>query len=563
MEWYKVEVVAYYAAYSTFQVRLYEAGGRIEFIYPQLTNVPTCNWCNGCTGLSTTASMGLSNGSNNYLSVTPTGGTSATASGSSANNSINLASVKFNANVMLVFQNVPNVQLSATPKSIDVGAVSTGNYVDYQVTVKHAGTEGKLKVNSATLVGDPDFSVIGALPDSLGIGQSATITVRFAPQTSGARAATLTLTSNGLDSGTQQVTFKGIGLAPFIGVDTTILFKKTLTKLGQSSTGRILISSTAIPTLILNNFTITGIDADQYSIARYPASALPGGTSDTLVVQYTPTREGRRTATLNISSNAINTPVVQISLIGTGILPHIVVSPNPMRFDSTALGDTVCKTLSVYNPGSDTLVLVSNSMPSSDGDFTYAQITGTDVRIPPDKTRNVNVCFRPLQAGTRQGTIVLKTNIIPTFETPRRDTAGTVIIPVMGSAVAYGGLSISSANKNILDTAIVGTQVCVTDTIRNTGGADVVIRSLNLSGTNATEFTVSGITLPYTLKIGSFVVVNVCTTPTQRGLRTATLTLSGTSSGKTVGSTSTLNTLGIRTCLSPSPNELFSGFLIY
>lgn len=563
VEWYKVEVAPYYAGYSTFLLRLYEAGGRIEFVYPSMTTTPDCGWCNGCTGFTTSASIGLANGTNQFICATPNGST-ATSSTSSANNSVNIWNTKINTNVMYVFTQLPNVQLSATPKSFNVGSVPTGSFVDMDVTVTHAGTEGKLKVNTATIVGDPDYSVItNPLPDSLAVGQSATIKVRFAPQAPGARAATLTLTSNGLDSGTQQVTFTGIGLAPFIGIDTNILFKKSFTKLGQSKSGRIIIRSTSVPTLLINSITITGIDADQYAISRYPASAIPGGDSDSVFVTYTPTREGRRAATMNIFSNAVNFPVEQVQLIGTGILPHIIVTPVPMTFDSTAIGDSVCKTLSIYNPGSDTLRILSNMLSSSEGDFEYYTLKGADTAIPPDKTRLINICFKPKQAGTREGKVILTTNIIKTFESVRRDTAGTFAIPLQGSAVAYGGLALSADGKNVLDSAIVGTEVCRPDTIRNIGEAEVIITAITLSGNNASEFTTSGVTLPYRLKPGSFVVLNVCTTPALSGLRVATLTLGGTTSGHNIGISSTLTTLGLNACLQPSPTALFNGVQIY
>src|SRR6185312_5440477 len=101
---------------------------------------------------------------------------------------------------------------------------------------------------------------------------------------------------------------------------------------------------------------ISGNAPSDYSIVQLPQGILRTGQSDTIKVKFAPTVEGLRAATLTIQGNFGNTPP-QIQLRGVGVLPHLVVLPNPLRFDSVAVGDTSCKNITIYNPGTDTLAI--------------------------------------------------------------------------------------------------------------------------------------------------------------------------------------------------------------
>src|SRR6202035_2780589 len=99
-----------------------------------------------------------------------------------------------------------------------------------------------------------------------------------------------------------------------------------------------------------------------------PVNPLQPGQVDSIGITYVPTIEGRHLATLTITSNSFTFPIVTVSLNGTGTLPHIVVTPPLLLFDSTKEGQTVCKTIDIWNPGSDTLKLFTNALSSNDGD---------------------------------------------------------------------------------------------------------------------------------------------------------------------------------------------------
>ncbi|HXC05813.1 MAG TPA: choice-of-anchor D domain-containing protein, partial [Bacteroidia bacterium] len=169
------------------------------------------------------------------------------------------------------FAFVPNTQLSVAPKIINYGAILAGQTLDHTVQIFHAGTQGTLNITSATITGNPDFTVVGALPSSLQPGQSSFITVRFTAQGNGSRSASLLIGSNGRDSGIQSVSLLGFTIAPNISIDSNVRFKKTRTRLGDSLTQWIHITAVGQAALFFSSFQIVGIDGAQYFVSHFPA----------------------------------------------------------------------------------------------------------------------------------------------------------------------------------------------------------------------------------------------------------------------------------------------------
>jgi hypothetical protein len=565
VDWQHVEAQAYYETYVNMQVRLYE-GGKIEFWYGIMGEQ-----CGSTYNLPTSASIGLSTSSTNYLSLTPAG-TSMSKSTSSGNNSITLSGTPIPTNLLVSFVQVPNVQLSSSPKVVNFGSVATGNFATANVTVTNAGTNtqgtSRLSIRSTTLTGSADFSIVSAplSSDSIDVGQTRTIVLKFTPATDGLKNGSLTITSNGLDSGTQVISLTGIGLAPLISVDTNVLFKNKLVKLGDSLVRKITIFSTNIPALAISSFQIVGADAGEYYISRLPSSmTIPGGSQDSVFIGYRPTKEGRHIATLNIVNNSVNNPSLPITLWGTGILPHITIAPNPMLFDSTSIGIDTCKKIRIYNPGTDTLLIKSNMLVSNDGDFTYSGLVGADSIIPPDKFKEVTVCFQPKAKGSRVARLRITTNIPKTFEQPSRDTASLFLIDIRGTGVPTGLLSQTiggAEGAGWTDSTLIGTQICINDSITNNGDADILISNISLSGAAASAYKITGPATPFILKAKSTIVINICATPKSRGFQTATLNIDGSASEKPVHNIAMLNVKGLLACANALPTALFEQTLV-
>jgi len=109
--------------------------------------------------------------------------------------------------------------LSVSPQSLAFGSVAVGSSADLAVNVGNAGA-GTLDGN-ATVTG-PGFSLLGVSTYSLGAGETAGLTVRFAPQSAGPMSGSLTLTgAAGAGGTTVPLTGSGTAAAPTLTVSAT------------------------------------------------------------------------------------------------------------------------------------------------------------------------------------------------------------------------------------------------------------------------------------------------------------------------------------------------------
>jgi uncharacterized protein YegP (UPF0339 family) len=106
--------------------------------------------------------------------------------------------------------------LSVSPQSLAFGPVTLGSSADLLLTVGNAGA-GNL-IGSA-MVSGAGFSIVGAASYSLGAGETAALTVRFAPLGIGLVSGSLSLT--GGDGATVPLTGSGAAAGPTLAVSAT------------------------------------------------------------------------------------------------------------------------------------------------------------------------------------------------------------------------------------------------------------------------------------------------------------------------------------------------------
>jgi hypothetical protein len=456
----------------------------------------------------------------------------------------------------------PGQQLSVSPKSINFGSIVAGTpSADYAVTVRNAGITTNLVISSATISGASDYQIVSSpASNTYAPGQSGTYMIRLTPNASGARNAVFNVVSNGLDSGTQTVNLTGVGIAPQVTYDeSNSMFRKTRTRLGDTIYASTVIRSTGNGPLTITGINITGEYANNYFIKRMPSLTLQVGTADTLIMAYMPREEGLRTAQVTITTNAIQNPNKTITMYGSGILAHLSITPTSVHFDSVAMGDTAWRTVRLENMGSDTLAVKLDYVTFADKDFTYYGLEGSDSLIAPEKFRDIQIRFIPTSQGSRQARLRLTTNIPMTFETIRRDTS-VFIVDIYGTAVPYGLISITGPTQ--IDSSIIGKEACQTVKIMNNGQIPLTINSAVVSGPDAAEFTINGLTLPAMIAPGSFINVQVCGTPTARGLRTAMVDVTSSSSDRTTVTQLPLALYGLAVCGQASTATAFENEIV-
>lgn len=160
-----------------------------------------------------------------------------------------------------------------------------------------------------------------------------------------------------------------------------------------------------------------------------------------------------------------------VTLTGTGTLPpiDIDVQPTALAFGDVRVNTpSSARTLTVRNLGGQTLTVNSISVPGI-----YALSGATSYTVPPTGAVSHSLTCTPPAVGAQNGTLVISSN----------DPATPTINVSLSCAGIDSNLDISPSPLSI-PTTRVGEPLERTITLRNTGGASMVLSSVSLSGAN-------------------------------------------------------------------------------
>lgn len=204
------------------------------------------------------------------------------------------------------------------PVAVDFGTVLLNTpSATRAVTLTNTGN-APLNLTALNLMGTnaAEFSQTSNCPvgGTLAVGANCTINARFTPAVAGARAATLTVTSNA--TGSPMVDLKGTGAVQATALaqvsPTQLTFKRT--RVGRTSDDRsIRVRNTGTSPLLISSISITG----DFVYESECKASLEAGKSCEIEVKFKPSAAGSRVGELVVASNAAGAPHV-VKLAGTG-----------------------------------------------------------------------------------------------------------------------------------------------------------------------------------------------------------------------------------------------------
>ena len=213
------------------------------------------------------------------------------------------------------------------PTSVTFGNQNIGTSSSTQaITLTNTGTI-PLTINSIALSGTnaSDFAQSNTCPISpatLAVNGSCTFNVTFTPATNGARNASVSINDNAAGS-PQTVPLAGIGVTPVPAVTlnpASVNFGNqnvTTTSTAQSVT----LTNTGTLALTINSIALTGTNASDFgetSTCPLSPNTLAANTACKVSITFTPGTTGSRSANVNISDNAPDSPQ-NVPLSGTGV----------------------------------------------------------------------------------------------------------------------------------------------------------------------------------------------------------------------------------------------------
>ncbi len=173
------------------------------------------------------------------------------------------------------------------------------------------------------------------------------------------------------------------------------------------------------------------------------------------------------------------------------------------------------------------------------GDFAITSQPVLPLTLQKGQSVSLQLTFTPTSAGVRAAALDVTSN--------NGGQAGTVrSVGFSGTGFLLVAPVLSVSGNTDLGTSLIGVEASQSPSsisISNTGNADLVIDSIALSGSDASDFSLSGLpSLPATVAAGALVSFNLAFTPSQAAAHSASLDIRSNS----LGIVSNLTQLGLQ-----------------
>ncbi len=174
-----------------------------------------------------------------------------------------------------------------------------------------------------------DFTITQPASGTISPGGFVDFQIEFSPLGAGIRTAIITILNNDGDEDPYTFLVQGNGKAPLIDVygngtlianGSTIPSSTNFTFFGGvnvTASTTFYVTNNGGEDLILGPVTITGPNAADFSVSMPPAAIISGNNSSPMVITFTPSALGLRTAMVSITNNA-NSPYT-FTISGVGI----------------------------------------------------------------------------------------------------------------------------------------------------------------------------------------------------------------------------------------------------
>jgi len=192
-------------------------------------------------------------------------------------------------------------------------------------TIRNKGT-GKLTLSAPVLSGanSADFTLITSPASTVAPNGSTSFTVRFTPEFTGTKTATITITNSDADEQTYRFSVQGTGVLgriPEISVEgnseeiasgsTTVSASNNtdfgnILVAGQDIVKLFTIKNNGTADLLISNPYISNDSSDGFIIENQPDAVVSPNSQTSIAVRFSPTKEGAHTGAIVIPNNDVD-----------------------------------------------------------------------------------------------------------------------------------------------------------------------------------------------------------------------------------------------------------------
>ena len=146
-----------------------------------------------------------------------------------------------------------------------------------------------------------------------------------------------------------------------------------------------------------------------FSATTLGADTLAPGETTELVVSFAPEQASVRGNALFLESDDPERPVVEVPLLGSGLVPEVFVDPLSHDFGELRLGEVESLDIQIVNLGAADLVIEEATYETTSSEL-VADLTGLPSSLAPAEAAHVTVYYAPTDALPDEGALVLTTN---------------------------------------------------------------------------------------------------------------------------------------------------------
>ena len=423
------------------------------------------------------------------------------------------------------------VTLSAT--SLSFGSVTVGlSSTPQTMTLTNVGT-ATLSITSIAVTGAnaSSFVIANNCGTSLAAGANCTIHGHFAPATTGALTATVTITDSSPTS-PQTIALSGTGLTPPVTLSVSSLSFGSATIGTATASQYVTLTNTGTAALSITSIAVTGADAPSFVFGNSCGTSLAVGGTCSIHGHFAPTKTGALTAAITITDSAATSPRT-IALSGTGVAPPVTLSATSLSFGSITVGETsASQTVTLTNTGTADLSIASLAVTGANASsFVFANSCATSLAV------GANCTFHGHFAPTKAGAMTAAITITDSASSSPQSVAltGTGVAPASPVTLSSTSLSFGSVS---VGTASASQSVTMT----NSGNVALSITSIAVTGADASSFVFAN-SCGTSLAIGASCTIHGHFAPAAAGALTAAITI--TDSAPNSPQTITLSGTGI------------------
>jgi Abnormal spindle-like microcephaly-assoc'd, ASPM-SPD-2-Hydin len=295
-----------------------------------------------------------------------------------------------------------------------VGTVSAAKAVN----LTNTGTVPVAITSVSIFQNGNDFLLKNACVASLPAGHSCTVFVTYAPTIAGLNTAALEFNDN---SNNQQgfVSLTGNATNSIAGMPDAVLSTKSLAfasqTVGTASAAQVVVltnANTGTASLNLSSASITGAQANEFSLQNACVASLAPNRSCALFVTFKPVAAGAASASLTIADNATGSPqsVALTATAAAASAPTATLNTTLLGFGNQAVGTASAgKAVVLTNNGNADLNLSSVSIAGPEAN-NFVLRDACVASLPAGHNCALFVTFKPSTTGTIAASLTIVDN---------------------------------------------------------------------------------------------------------------------------------------------------------